>query len=201
MSPRPVVYDDALRARLVRCTAAAVAESGYDGVNVRKVAAMAGTSTSAIYSLFGSKEELFREVITATINSFFGSQLAVPATDDPVEDLKNLGRDYRTWALANPDMYELMFGSQIIDPAFAATDFSGPEAGVQPLMAALERGFAAGIFSPHNTAGEIALLMWTFVHGFVSLEAAQWSAIPEADRDRLFELSLEAQGAHWRSPA
>ena len=52
---RPRVHDDALRTRLLEEASAIVATAGADALTVRDLAARAGTSASAVYSLFGSR--------------------------------------------------------------------------------------------------------------------------------------------------
>lgn len=197
MSPRPSVYDDDLRLRLENCAAAAIAESGYEELSVRKVAAAAGTSTSAIYTLFGSKESLVAQVISKTIDSFVLSQEAVRPVPDHVENLKELGRAYRNWALDNPDMYRLMFGARLLHPDSAARTFADVHPGIQPLIDAIRRGIDSGAFTSLVPAEDIATVMWAQVHGFVSLELAQWQSIALDERSALFETSLDSGWNHW----
>lgn len=197
MPPRPTVYDDALRLRLETCAAAAIAESGYDEMSVRKVAAAAGTSTSAMYALFGSKESLVQQVVSKTVDSFVLSQEAVAADPDPVQNLKGLGRAYRHWALANPDMYRLMFGARLLHPEAAPHSFDDVHPGIHPLIRAIRRGIDSGAFATQVRPEDIATMMWAQVHGFVSLELAQWQSIPLAERSELFETTLASGWSRW----
>ena len=52
---RPRVHDDALPPRLLEVASELVAERGEDALTVRAAATAAGTSTSAVYALFGSR--------------------------------------------------------------------------------------------------------------------------------------------------
>ena len=59
---RPRLHDDALRTRLLEVTSRIVSAEGEAAVTVRKVAADAGTSASAVYALLGSREALVEAV-------------------------------------------------------------------------------------------------------------------------------------------
>ena len=108
---RPRVHDDALRARLLEEASAIVATSGAPGLTVRDLAARAGTSPSAVYSLFGSREDLVRAVGDEAFARFAARLAAVPRTADPGADLLGLGLAYRENALAAPHFYRVMFGA------------------------------------------------------------------------------------------
>src|SRR6266496_211382 len=87
---RPKVHDEALRGRLLSDAAALVFDGGVDALSLRRLAAGAGTSTTAVYSLFGNKggllESLYREAAR-----LFGTRLAtVRVTDDPLQDIVRL---------------------------------------------------------------------------------------------------------------
>lgn len=109
--PRPRVHDDALRARLLDATTTVVADKGADAVTVRDVAARAGTSASAVYTLFGSREALVREAGEHAFARFGERLAAVPRTTDPGADLLALGEAYRAFALDAPHAYRVMFTS------------------------------------------------------------------------------------------
>src|SRR6187549_3861691 len=108
---RPRVHDDALRARLLEQASALVATGGAAALTVRDLAARAGTSASAVYSLFGSREDVVRAVGDEAFARFAQRLAAVPRTADPAADLLGLGLAYRENALAAPHFYRVMFGA------------------------------------------------------------------------------------------
>lgn len=165
---RPKVHDDALRARLLERAAALVFEDGVGALSLRRLAGGAGTSTTAVYSLFGNKagllESLYREAARR-----FGARLAqVDLSDDPVDDIVRLGIAYRDYARGEPHLYGVLF---------ARLDEPDPEAGaeaaqtIEPLIDAVRRGQAAGRLVD-VPATRIALSCWGMAHGLVSLELA-----------------------------
>jgi AcrR family transcriptional regulator len=163
---RPKVHDDALRARLLDAAAALVFDGGVDALNLRRLAAGAGTSTTAVYSLFGNKagllESLYREAARR-----FGERLAlVENSDDPVRDIVRLGLAYRDYARNEPHLYGILFGK-----VAQADTAAGAEAArtFEPLVDAVRRGQAAGRLLDVPTE-RIALSCWGIAHGLVSLE-------------------------------
>lgn len=92
---RPRVHDEALAERLLNEATTIVGREGPDALSLRRITQAAGTSTSAIYSLYGSRDALLDAVYQRAIASFAGAT-TVAATDDPVTDLCDMGLAYRT---------------------------------------------------------------------------------------------------------
>ncbi len=180
-------------------TAQAVAAGGVETVSLRALAASAQTSTNAVYALFGSRDGLLSAVMAEAVRSFTAAQGDVPATVDAVAELLELGRAYRRWALAHPSLYAVMFGDRLV---IASTDEcqdrvpDSPMSGMQPMVDVIERGAATGVLQMRDPI-VVAVSIWASVHGFVSLEIAQWSHSPRAKLDALYEEHLEAVVAHW----
>ena len=176
------MYDDALRHRLVACAATTIAAGGIEAVSLRQVARDAGTSTNAVYTLFGGRDGLVTAALESAIASFFDAQTALVETDDVLADLHRLGDAYRAWALAEPAFYQVMFGGRL---AMGFTDFPSLADTLGPITTVTRRALDEGLFAglePH----EAATLLWSTVHGFVSLEITQWGDIPRAERDALY---------------
>ena len=78
--PRPKVHDAALRLRLLECAGTALSTGGLAALSLRTLAAAVGTSTTAVYALFGGKPGLL-EALHAEAFSRLGARLcAVPGT-------------------------------------------------------------------------------------------------------------------------
>lgn len=177
---RPPIYDDSLRSRLLSVTAELVDRKGSERISLRDIAQQAGTSTSAVYALFGGKAELLVAVIEHGFASFGASQ----AETEP-EGLRALGLAYRAWAKANPALYRLMFGGAIIDTGDCVPDAEVTGSAMAPLARALASRVPAEQVMP------AAMTVWAQVHGAVALELA--SVAPEAvDWDDVYEAALDA---------
>ena len=86
---------------------------GADGMTTRRLAAMAGTTTQAIYTEFGGKEGIARAMYREGFERLAARMRAVEETPDPLFDLLQLGHAYRDAALENPHFYDVMFGRPI----------------------------------------------------------------------------------------
>src|SRR3954469_7471977 len=102
---RPRVHDENLRSQLLETAGRLVTEEGIAALSLRTLAAKAGTSTTAVYSLFGGKPALLGALFEESFTSFGKSQRAVPITGDALTDLTALGRAYWRWARRHPHLY------------------------------------------------------------------------------------------------
>ena len=110
---RPRTHDEALRLKLLDRAGELIAEDGPKALSLRKLAADAGTSTTAVYSLFGSKPDLVNALYTEGFRRFGRRMAGTRLTGDPVDDLVALGTAYRASALADPHLYGIMFTKSI----------------------------------------------------------------------------------------
>jgi AcrR family transcriptional regulator len=174
---RPRLHDAALRERLLAETSAVIGERGAAAVTVRDVAARAGTSASAVYSLFGGREALVRAAGDDAFAGFAARLAAAPRSGDPGADLLAIGLAYRAHALAEPRLYRLMFstaGAGAQDPRREAPQESAAFAALRDAVAAVlaAPSPAAGTADHRAGAEEPALALWALVHGLVELELA-----------------------------
>ncbi len=194
--PRPTLYDDTLRQDLIAAAADAIAEGGTDALSLRSVAGRVGTSTNAVYTLFGNKDALVAAVVGEAVASFTAAQSAQPPTENPLADLYALGLAYRSWALTNPALYAVMFGGRVRFTEPAAPDAADP--GMAPLLAAITRLLDGRVLGG-ATAAQIAESIWAMVHGWVSLEISAWSGCPVEANQAGYERHLDAIARAWLS--
>ncbi|MGH3672271.1 MAG: TetR/AcrR family transcriptional regulator [Pseudonocardiaceae bacterium] len=194
---RPKLHDAALRIRLLDTAGTLLTTEGPDALSLRRLAAAAGTSTSAVYALFGGKPGILRGLFIEAFTRFAAHLDTVTPSDDPLADLLALGRAYRASALANPHLYAMMFSSPV--PGFEPTpqDYAHAESTFAPLLDTVRRAVAAGALVSAEP-GLIATALWANVHGLVSLElccAMPAGAVPPAE---LFEMAIAASLDGWR---
>ncbi|WP_150460913.1 TetR/AcrR family transcriptional regulator [Nesterenkonia ebinurensis] len=158
--PRPRTYDENLRQKLLEAAASTIVSQGEQSMSLRVLAAEAGTTTSAVYSLFGDKEALVVAVAKEGFRRFAQALEKVPRTEDPWGDLLTLGVAYREYALAEPHFYRVMFSRPRHEEAPGENNTFGA------LLNAVQR--ATGLDS--ETAQPEALRLWALAHGLVSLE-------------------------------
>ena len=184
--------------RLLDTAGSLLTSDGPDALSLRRLAAAAGTSTSAVYALFGGKPGILRGLFIEAFTRFAAQLNTVRTSDDPLADLRALGHAYRASALANPHLYAVMFGSPV--PGFEPTpeDYAHAETTVTPLLDTVRRAVAAGLLraaNPHL----IATALWATAHGLVSLELGR--AIPEGagPPGEVFEAAMRATLDGWRA--
>ncbi|KAA5833653.1 TetR/AcrR family transcriptional regulator [Saccharopolyspora hirsuta] len=194
---RPRAHDDALRTRLLDRAGEVLSAQGPEGLGLRRLAADVGTSTTAVYSLFGGKPGLVRELYVEGFRRFGDRMEQVPRTDDPVADLCALGLAYRESALANPHFYSIMFGRAV--PDFAPDDEAVDAAlrSLRPLQETVARGIAQGVLVDTDP-DEITFAAWALVHGLISLELQHGSMLPGSATSARYERALVNGIAGWR---
>lgn len=166
-------------ARLVEATIQLLAESGPSAIKARTVASASGLSTMVVYSHFGGIPELLNAVIDEGFQRLTQVLSAVPVTDDPVADLCFMALETRRCARANPHLYDLMFGLSMratyrplmepgCSPSGRSPAFSEAYGHVIAACARLVESGRVGKHDPTLLAGQL----WSYVHGFVTLELA-----------------------------
>jgi AcrR family transcriptional regulator len=100
-----------------------VETEGVGALSVRRVAEAAGTTTRAVYSLYGSKDGLVTalgarayELLRIGIEGF-------PTTDDPAGDLVEAGiAVFRAFAVSHPSLFRVSVQRTLEGPGFAPID-------------------------------------------------------------------------------
>jgi len=107
---RPKEHDEETRAALLEAAERLIEQHGVDELSIRTVADEVGTTTRAIYSLFGSKDGL---LVALAMQSFVYLKDGLqrwPETRDPVSDLVELGAVmYRGFVRERPSLFRLAF--------------------------------------------------------------------------------------------
>ena len=163
---------------------------GADGMTTRRMAAMAGTTTQAIYTEFGGKEGIARAMYREGFARLEARLRAVGETPDPLFDLLQQGRAYREAALDSPQFYDVMFGRPIPQFTPDADDRACSLVAHDLLSAAVGRVIATGALVDGADADEVAQWLWTVVHGAVSLELNGALELDDATYDEYLRLSL-----------
>lgn len=154
----------AVRTRLIERAAQML--RAREPVTLRSVVRDTGLSTMAVYTYFGGMEGLWQAVRQEGFTRLAAELGTVTRTKDPVRDLTALGAAYVTNALANPDLYRVMFD--------ATVDLENPTAAddtLHILVTTIERAQQADRFAPGADARSLATQCWAIGHGLVSLVA------------------------------
>jgi AcrR family transcriptional regulator len=178
-----------------------IEEHGIDALSVRVVADAVGTTTRAVYSLFGSKEGL---LVALGAYGFRLLGLAVAAqrqTTDPARDLAAAGLRFRKWALEHSALFRVAVQRLLPDPGLAA-QFGGAAAetfGV--LEAKVQRVKDAGLLG-NRTVRDAAVEYHALCEGLASVEL-RGGLIAAGSAERVWRDALSAlvAGFATRGPA
>ena len=206
-------YRAQVRQEVKQAALGQLAESGPAGVSVSAIGKQLGVSGPALYRYFASRDELLTELV---IDAYDDLTDALRAAADrapgrePRARFEALARAYRSWALAQPHRYRLLFGpplpgydahaERLVDAAQAVMnllletlrelgDRTATPPG-QPLasqLAAWVHRHGLGIDPAIALRG---VLIWGRLHGLVSLEIAGNFGSMGIDPDQVFEIQL-----------
>ncbi|MFE0704553.1 TetR/AcrR family transcriptional regulator [Streptomyces sp. NPDC058872] len=187
MSPREA--DPVVGAQLVQAAARLLVEEGPAALSTRRLAAEVGTSTTAVYTWFGGKDDLVRAMVRDGFRLLDLQLGSVGESRDPVADIGALGWAYRRNALEHRHLYSVMFGGAVLG-GFSLTDEDRQHGRytLRFLLRAVERCMEEGRFAP----GEpqlVAHQMWIALHGLVTLELGGYLVEPYAP-DVCFEAQV-----------
>lgn len=163
---------------------------GIDALTMRAVADEIGYSTGAIYEYFRSKDDLCAALF------FQGSEGLAGRMDRAIADLPldasvseriaASGMAYRQFALDNPDLYLLIFGSKLPSEPPSAGDLEETNS-FQTLLDLVAEGAERGEIASTDPVN-VATALWAYVHGFVMLElTGLLPDQPEGIRDEMFD--------------
>lgn len=177
MSPKAA--DPKVRTALIEAAARILADEGPTALSARRLAREVGASTTALYTHFGSMNELRRAVRREGFARFATHIDRVGRDDDPVVELAALCPAYVDNAFENPDLYRVMFMEVPLDDEDWATGWDTFERLVATVQRCLDAGRIPGCPDARQGATEI----WALTHGAVSLALA--GLVPKDDAFQL----------------
>ena len=165
--PRPATYDQATRDALLRAAGRILAEEGAAALTMRRLASEVAATTSAIYALFGSKEEVLRAMYREGFEGL-AACLAEVAETEPIGRIRALAQAYRRAAHERPHLYQVMFACPV--PEFAPSE-EDAEVGRATLMTLHEALTGAlRVKAIRGDADTLTFGLWAVMHGLTSLE-------------------------------
>lgn len=99
------------RTRLLDATAKLLARSPSGDVSTREVADTADVGVPTLYRHFGDKHGLVQAAVDHAYRAYLDSKRAVAPSDDPVADLRAGWDNHLRFAVDNPHVYRLLFGT------------------------------------------------------------------------------------------
>lgn len=183
-----------LTAEVVATARRHLADGGPAAVSWRAIAREVGVNPATLYTYFDSLDDLFTAVILDSFTRLAEAvgEAAAGADADPLERVLACARAYRSWAIAHPAEFNLVFTDRI--PGYEAPP-GGPTVAIQreifgPFVAALDALGVDGESDPDTGAiADERVGLWATMHGFVMLEINNHLPFV-ADRASVFDATL-----------
>jgi AcrR family transcriptional regulator len=154
-----------LRAALIAEALKLLEKQDLEHLSLREVARNVGVSATAVYRHFPSKEDLLRALAEHGLHLLAEQQQWSAAKAKGEAAFAQTGRAYVRFALANPNLFRLIFSHT---PSRIRPDDSSPKG----MPARLLRDYVAMAMGPKATKEQVfagALRAWSLVHGLSML--------------------------------
>jgi AcrR family transcriptional regulator len=208
-------YRAQVRAEVKQAALRQLAESGPAGLSVSAIGKELGVSGPALYRYFAGRDELLTELVIDAYDDLADALRAATssaASQEPRAQFEALARAYRAWALAEPHRYRLLFGPPLPGYDAHARRLVAASQAAMNLLLGILREFGDHTATPPSQplASQLtawaqahavdvdpaialrAILIWSRVHGLVSLEIAGNFASMGIDPHQIFEAQLPA---------
>ncbi|WP_031527854.1 TetR/AcrR family transcriptional regulator [Dyadobacter crusticola] len=169
-------------------------KQGYDKTSIRNIAEDIEYSPATIYLYFKDKDEIFYIIHENAFEILDKLLRQHNSVTNPFERLRELGKTYVDFALANPDYYDLMFVMRApLAEIKQKEKWSAGECAFGYLLETLAECIEQKLIRPVDKF-VAAMTVWSFVHGLVSLYIRERICILEMqDEDvrKLMNASLD----------
>jgi len=181
-----------LREQLVAAAVEVIDEVGdAERVSVRAIARRAGVSPTALYLHFPDRDALVDAAVDAGFAAFNAALLEAAAREEasPRVRLAAMGHAYVGFAERQPALYAVLFTARRLPPKDSPTAAVDREAGFAGLVA-----LARAALDPARAdeAPEVAIAIWTSMHGFATLRSAG-APVPWPTPDDYIARLIDAQ--------
>lgn len=163
-----------------------LSEGGIAALSVRRLATRLGMSYQIIYTLFGGKAGLLDALVGAGFARLASACRANAPAINGAEGVVAVVLAYRDFALANRDLYDLMFGNLPGVPRSERTTKAAADC-FGTLLHPVQRYYGAHPDSRalFDTAEQCAMAIWTTTHGHIDLEFKSWFGFEHDSRQVL----------------
>lgn len=143
---------------------------GYEATTMRAIARRIEYTPTAIYHHFPGKEALLYELCDADFRALASVFRRAASVEDPMERLDRIGSAYVEFALTHPMHYQLLFMTRRPAlPVGEATRDPGERAYYLLRQACADAIELDRLRPEYRDADEVAQMLWSALHGIVSL--------------------------------
>ncbi len=186
---RKKLHGDRTAAALLEAAERVVETDGLEALTVRRVAEGAGTSTRAVYSIYGSKDGLVVALGRRAFDYLREGLDALPATDDPAADLVEAGvHVFRRLLVDHPSLFRIgvQWGT-LPDPQLATGFRDAAQQALEGLRDRVARLDAAGALGG-RAVRDATREFHALCEGLAAMEHR--SLLPEREEERIWRDAL-----------
>ena len=168
--PEKKYHHGDLKNALIEAGAEILSKEGVSGLSLRKVASRAGVSHAAPYAHFTDKQALIAAISTEGYRRLYKELTAVVQKyrDDPLREFVEVAWAFVEFARNDPDLFKVVFSSVAEKEKDFPPFVEMTRKNFQLLVELVEACQAARVLK-HGAADEMAVSIWSLVHGFSSL--------------------------------
>lgn len=161
-----------------------IEERGVDQLSFREIARRLGVSHQAPYKHFASRDHILAAVVARCFESFASHLEERSSSEDPFEDLGQMGLAYLDFAKSHALQYRLMFNTRLPDGAEHPEMLAQAQHAFSLLREKLQ---TMDLRDPHHEIQDPtkhdALFIWSALHGMASLLQSDATATVGLDED------------------
>lgn len=186
------------RAAVLAAARDMVAESGYEALSLRPLAARLHVTAAALYMFTDDRRGLLEAVAEAEYEGQLRKYRAIRATD-PIERLREIARIYVADARNEPELFRLRlrFSPFIGEDSAEAASAAGREA-FELAKSAVEDAMVEGVIREGDPFA-LSMMIWAAVHGVAAFVLMGVERRPEIDHtlvDQVVEAMIAGLSPH-----
>lgn len=149
-------------------------KEGYQSLSLRKIARLAGVSQSAPYRHYDDLEALYADIASEGFKLLTAKLKKVKSryAKYPLLQFRESGIAYVEFAIKNPDLFQIMYGNQILSHSKYEYLIQSEEEAFQILKNILLECREQGLIKT-NEIEQASMSAWTMVHGLAVLLAGK----------------------------
>lgn len=196
---RPRQHDDHTASALLLAAERIVESEGLDALTVRRVASEVGTTTRAVYSVFGSKDALLVALGERGFDMLRERIEAMPASADPAADLIRAGvAVFRPFAIEHPVLFQIGVQRSLPEPGLAAGFRDAAQEALEGLRHLVGRLDSAGLLG-ERSVHDAMCGFHALCEGLAALELR--SSLITGNEERVWRESLTSLVRGFALPA